>query len=402
MDAPPLPALLKAPAAPDDPFGIYVHIPFCAHICPYCDFNTYANQSSRIPNYVDSICREMDVWSPKFGHRLAMSIFLGGGTPSLLKANQIGAIISSCRQKFNVSAAAEITIEANPNDVTAEYCVGLLEAGVRRISIGAQTLDRRGLRVLGRLHEADHVASAVAAARAAGFTNLSLDFIYGWPGQSIESWRKDLDLVLSGAVGGSRPDHLSLYGLIVEPGTPMADAVKRGILSPIADDASADYYELAIAVLSSAGWSHYEIANWSSGSDKASIHNSVYWRNGDYAGIGAGAHGHVHGRRVMNQPSPGRYIDMIQSERSPATNTETIDPRTAMSETMLLGLRLLESGVSSDAFLLRHGISLKRQFGAQIEKLESLGMLSVSDERVRLTARGMMLANSVCAEFLSD
>lgn len=383
-----------------DPIGIYIHIPFCTHICPYCDFNTYANQASRIPRYVEAASREIGLWSSRFTHRIAASIFVGGGTPSLLAPHQIGALIAACRTHFDVAADAEVTIEANPNDLSERYCVELLNAGVSRLSIGAQTLDRRGLRVLGRLHEANQVGAAMAAARAAGFANVSLDFIYGWPGQTIEQWRSDLEAVLQCDVGGSRPDHLSLYGLIVEPGTPMAEAVQRGIVLPVDDDLSADYYELAIDRLATAGWHHYEISNWSAEHEKASVHNAVYWRNGEYAGIGAGAHGHVDGNRIMNQPSPGRYIEAVLSGKSPAANVESIAEDTAMSETMMLGLRLLEAGVSFKAFADRHGIPLMEQFGGQIRKFVSLGLLSFDSERVRLTARGALLANSVCAEFL--
>jgi oxygen-independent coproporphyrinogen III oxidase len=291
-------------------------------------------------------------------------------------------------------------MEANPDNLDERYCSGLLDAGVNRLSIGAQTLDRRGLRVLGRLHEADHIARAVAAARRAGFENISLDFIYGWPGQTIDQWSADLKHVLAGDVGGKAPDHLSLYGLIVEPGTPMADAVQRGILAPVDDDLSADFFELAIAILADAGWIHYEIANWASSPQTVSRHNAIYWRNGDYAGIGAGAHGHVRNRRTMNQPSPRRYIAGLERGERVVTNVEEIDERTAMGETMMLGLRLLEDGVSEQSFARRHHVSLFAQFEPQIAQLTSTGLLEANDHGVRLSRRGALLANAVCVEFL--
>jgi oxygen-independent coproporphyrinogen-3 oxidase len=392
--------LFIAPATPDDPFGIYVHIPFCAHICPYCDFNTYAGQSSRIPAYVEAAIRELEHWREPFAGRSAASMFFGGGTPSQLAPEQIGSIIRACRATFEVAGNAEVTIESNPNDLTESYCAALLEAGVTRLSIGAQTFDRRGLRVLGRLHEAEQTLDAVTAARAAGFANLSLDLIYGWPGQTIEQWRRDLDTLLSGESGGLRPDHLSLYGLIVEPGTPMADAVRRGILAPVDDDLGADFAELAAALLDEAGWRHYEIANWCATPEKASRHNAIYWRNGDYAGIGAGAHGHVGDHRTMNHPSPQRYIDLLAAGRSPMTNSETIDDRTAMGETMMLGLRLLQDGVDEAAFMRRHGVPLLEPFSEPIARLSDIGLVERVDGALRLTARGALLANSACAEFL--
>jgi len=392
--------LFEAPAQEDDHFGIYVHIPFCSHVCPYCDFNTYAGQSARIPAYVDAVVRETAQWANQFLDRPAASIFIGGGTPSLLTPDQIRAILAACYANFELASGAEITIEANPNNVDDKYCSDLLAAGVNRLSIGAQTLDRRGLRVLGRLHEADHISCAVAAARSAGFENVSLDFIYGWPGQTIDQWRSDLNQILAGEVGGRPPDHLSLYGLIVEPGTPMADAVQRGILAPVDDDTAADFHELAMSMLAQAGWIHYEIANWSSSPETASRHNAVYWRNGDYAGIGAGAHGHVRNRRTMNQPSPRRYIHSLQRGVRAVTNVEEISERTAMGETMMLGLRLLEDGVSVPSFARRHGVSLFEQFEPQLGRLTSIGLLEADDRRVRLTQRGALLANAVCAEFL--
>jgi oxygen-independent coproporphyrinogen-3 oxidase len=394
--------LFEAPVSLDDEFGIYIHIPFCAHVCPYCDFNTYAGQSARIPRYIEAVKREIGLWAPQFAGRVARTLFIGGGTPSLLEPGQISEMVASCQSSFRVRHDAEVTVEANPNDLGEHYCRGLLEAGANRISIGAQTLDRRGLRVLGRLHEAEQVAQAVTAARRAGFLNLSLDLIYGWPGQTIDRWRADLNQILAGEIGGSPPDHLSLYGLIVEPGTPMADAIHRGILTPISDDDSADFQELAITLLEQAGWIHYEIANWAATKNTASRHNAVYWQNGDYAGIGAGAHGHIRARRTMNQPSPRRYIEMLEGGKSPVTNVEEIGGTTAMGETMMLGLRLLHDGVSAPAFLERHGISIFDQFGPQIARLASLDLLEIDadESRMRLTRRGALLANSVCSEFL--
>ena len=394
------PALFIAPAIIGDRFGIYVHVPFCAHICPYCDFNTYAGQDFRIPAYVEALRQEISVWAPRFQGRTAGSIFIGGGTPSLLSPEQVSELVVACRDSFDVSPDVEITIEANPNDVDECLCSGLLAAGVNRISIGAQTLDRRGLRVLGRLHEASHTANAVRQARQAGFKSLSLDLIYGWPGHTTDIWREELAKVLNSDLGGSAPDHLSLYGLIVEPGTPMADAVHRGILTPVDDDTSADLYELAIETLDEAGWIHYEISNWAAQPEHASWHNALYWRNGDYAGLGAGAHGYWNGQRFMNQPSPRRYIELLRAGEAVASNIETIDQRTAMGETMMLGLRLLGDGVSASAFRLRHGAALSDVYGTLLSRFAFLGLIEVNDARVRLTQRGSLLANSVCAEFL--
>lgn len=391
---------LTAPLPPDGPFGIYVHVPFCRHICPYCDFNTYAGLEHLVPEYVEAVCQEISRWAPDFSGREAVSVFFGGGTPSLLAPQQIQRVIEVCRTAFSVAADVEVTLESNPNDLNEAYCAALLAAGVNRLSIGGQTFNHRGLRVLGRKHSEDQVSQALAAARGAGFTNISVDLIYGWPGQTLPMWREDLESIATETAGRPAPDHLSLYSLIVEPGTPMADAVARGILTPASDDESADFYEAAIEFLQGHGWRHYEIANWAGPSGQPSRHNAIYWRNGDYAGIGAGAHGHWGGRRGMNQPAPRRYIDLLRAGHSPASNVETIAPRTSMGETMMLGLRLLDTGVSAAAFADRHGVSLQDQFGATLERMAGLGLLAIDDDRVRLTDRGALLANTVCAEFL--
>lgn len=390
---------LRAPAAPGSEIGVYVHVPFCAHICPYCDFNTYAGLSQLIPAYVAAVEQEIALQAADFAGRPAASLFLGGGTPSQLSGAQVGQIIDAAREAFDFVQNAEVTIETNPNDLTEAYCAALLDAGVNRLSIGAQTLDRRGLRTLGRKHEAADTLRSLADAHRAGFRNISLDFIYGWPGQSAERWRSDLTQILSGD-DSVTPQHLSLYSLIVEPGTPMADAVTRGILTPADDDTAADFAEIAQEVLAEAGWVHYEIANWAAAPAFVSRHNAIYWRNGDYAGIGAGAHGHSGGKRVMNQPSPQRYIASLADGGTPRTNTETITEETAIGETMMLGLRLLTAGVNRDAFLFRHGVSLDTLFAEPMARMQAQGLLLDDGETVRLTERGAMLANSVAAEFL--
>lgn len=390
---------LRAPAAPKAGFGVYVHVPFCAHICPYCDFNTYAGLSQLVPAYVTAVEQEIAQQAADFAGRPAISLFLGGGTPSQLSGDQVGRIIEAARAAFTLVPNAEITIETNPNDLTEAYCAALLDAGINRLSIGAQTLDRRGLRTLGRQHEAVDTLRSLADAHRAGFRNISLDFIYGWPGQSMERWRNDLAQILSDA-GGFTPQHLSLYSLIVEPGTPMADAVTRGILTPADDDTAADFAEIAQEVLAEAGWLHYEIANWASAPSFISRHNAIYWRNGDYAGIGAGAHGHLRSQRAMNQPSPQRYIAALSDGGTPRTNVEQIDEQTAIGETMMLGLRLLTVGVNREAFRVRHGVGLDALFAEHVARMQAQGLLIDDGEAIRLTERGAMLANSVAAEFL--
>jgi oxygen-independent coproporphyrinogen III oxidase len=390
--------MITAPAPLDAPFGIYIHIPFCSHICPYCDFNTYAGKDNLVPRYVDSVVRELEMRADETGNRPAATIYFGGGTPSLLTPDQIGQMLTACERIYDIAPDAEITMEANPNGLDMDRLAGYRAAGMNRLSIGAQTLDRRGLRTLGRQHEANDALTAVRDARRAGFGHLNLDFIFGWPGQDREIWRRDLEQVL--AMSDDGPDHLSLYSLIIEPGTPYADAVARGILHIPDDDAAADLYEDAIAILDAAGWTHYEIANWARTPDRYSRHNAIYWRHGDYLGIGAGAFGTIGGLRAMNHLLPETYIHALERGELPHSNVETIDERTARGETMMLGLRLLADGVDASTFAARHGTSLAEIFGAEIEDLTRLGLIEPTARGIRVTSRGMMLANDVAARFL--
>ncbi len=400
-----------APLQPGSPLGLYIHVPFCSHICPYCDFNTYAGQDALIPRYVAALQHDIALQGVALGGREAATIFIGGGTPSLLPPDAIARLVGTCRSAFTVAPDAEVTLEANPSNVDVSYFAGIREAGINRLSIGVQTLQRRGLRVLGRLHEATEAEAAFRAARQAGFTNISLDLIFGWPGQTLQAWLDDLSRVLEW-----EPDHLSLYNLIIEPGTPMADAVARGILQPASDDEAADMYEAAIALLDQAGWLHYEVANWARQSgrershrrslesdlpDFASRHNVLYWRNGEYAAFGAGAHARLGDRRTMNHLLPRAYVDAIESGQSPVSNTEHLTPDIEMAETMMLGLRLLREGVSDGEFQARHGVGLFERFGLVIDDLQRLGLLTCVAGRVMLTHRGLMVANDVCARFLA-
>jgi oxygen-independent coproporphyrinogen-3 oxidase len=387
-----------APLPSSAPLGIYLHVPFCAHICPYCDFNTYAGQEALIPRYIAALEGEIARQGEELGDRAAATLFFGGGTPSLLSPADVARLIHAVRASFDLSPEAEVSLEANPTSVDEAYFAGLLEAGVNRLSLGVQTQQRRGLRVLGRNHEATEAATAYAAARAAGFRNISLDLIFGWPGQTLEAWANDLETVLGWAPNG--PEHLSSYSLIVEPGTPMAEAVARGILSVPDDDATADLYEAAIERMTGAGYVHYEVANWARGEALQAQHNLIYWRNGEYVGAGAGAHGMIAGRRAMQHLLPATWIAAVERGEASVSNVEEIGAETAMGETMMLGLRLLDEGVSDEAFLARHGVGLDETYGAEIDELATLGLLDRRPGRVRLTHRGLMVANDVCARFL--
>ncbi|HEX5505866.1 MAG TPA: radical SAM family heme chaperone HemW [Thermomicrobiales bacterium] len=320
----------------------------------------------------------------------------------MLEPADIGRLTSACRDVFDVAPAAEVTLEANPTSVDAAYFCGLLDAGVNRLSLGVQTLNRRGLRALGRNHEAAEAVAAFQAARQAGFTTISLDLIFGWAGQTAADWAADLAAAVALA-----PRHLSLYALTVEARTALAADIARGRVPAPDEDRQADFYEQALAALDAAGYDGYEISNWArrdpDGSSRRnrSCHNLLYWRNGEYLGFGVGAHSHYRGHRFANGHFVRRYIAQIEAgAHAPATD-EAISPATAMAETMLLGLRLAD-GVSHAAFRRRHGRDLAAVYGPELADLAALGLLTDDGAAVRLTPRGRLVANEALIRFLKD
>ncbi|MBI2939670.1 MAG: radical SAM family heme chaperone HemW [Chloroflexi bacterium] len=336
------------------------------------------------------------------------SIFFGGGTPSLLTPEQIGRILDAAWSRFDVAADAEVTLEANPNDLSLDYLRRLREAGVNRLSIGVQSFDDCHLRRLGRRHDAAGAIAAYEAARAAGFDNVSLDLMFALPDQTLAEWQASLERAI--ALG---PEHLSLYNLTVEPETPFAEWQATGKLTVPDDDAAADMVELAIDWLDRAGYAHYEISNWARQDpavDFRAQHNLRYWRNQPYLGVGAGAHSSLAGYRFANVRSVPGYIARIGGGASPVDEWEMVSPVTAMGETMMLGLRLSE-GVSVERFRRWHHVSPEDVFGATLAELERLGLVErgAGDPDgggqgggvIRLTPRGRMLGNEVFGRFVS-
>lgn len=388
---------MRAPLPNDAPLGLYIHIPFCARVCPYCDFNVYARQEHLIPAYTEALVQEMDLLRERLGPVRVATIYFGGGTPSLLPPEAVARLIRAARERFSVAADVEIDLEANPESAQEDNLAGYREAGVNRLSIGVQTLHARGLKVLGRAHKPHVPEQALVAARSAGFTNVNLDFIYGWPGQTLADWERDLDIALAW-----QPEHLSLYALTLEPGTPMQRAVERGVLTVPDDDAVAEMAELAEAKLAAAGWLHYEVSNWARCPELASRHNQIYWKNGRYIGLGAGAHAYLGNTRSSNERLPARYIELLRKGRRPVVFEETIDPRTEMTETMILGLRLLAEGVSAEAFARRHGRALEEVYGRELRTLAEDGFVEWDGARVRVSRDRWLLVNEIALWFVPE
>lgn len=396
------------------PTSLYIHIPFCRHRCAYCDFNTYAGQNNRIPEYVEALCREIRWMGAASQARIQASspmpvhtIYFGGGTPSLLEPRQVGAILDACRENFAVAADAEISMEANPGTVTLESLQALRAIGVNRLSYGMQSAHPDDLRLLQRQHDTYDVIRAVQWARQAGFTSLSLDLIYGLPFQSLERWRNTLETAID--LGS---EHLSLYSLTIEPGTPFQAWLRRGLMPLPDDDLAADMYDDATGRLAKAGFQQYEISNWArvkNGELAACRHNLQYWHNLPYLGLGAGAHGYYSGYRLVNAATIPAYIDRCKASLNqpfpigPATvQSLPIDRWTEVQETMMVGLRLTGEGVSATAFRERFGVSLESLFEADIADLLHKGLLEWDGQRehLRLSAHGRLLGNIVFRQFV--
>jgi putative oxygen-independent coproporphyrinogen III oxidase len=371
-------------------------VPFCATRCGYCDFNTYTalelGGGASQATYAATAARELVLAERVLGAGsqglpVAETVFFGGGTPTLLPAGDLGRLLDRVRQVFGLAPGAEVTTEANPDSVTRESLAELAGSGVTRVSFGMQSAVPHVLATLDRTHDPDRVPLAVDWAREAGLA-VSLDLIYGTPGESARDWAASLDAALS-----SRPDHLSAYALVVEPGTRLAARVARGELPMPDDDDEADRYELAEERLSAAGLSWYEISNWARSPGDACRHNLGYWRDGDWWGVGPGAHSHVGGTRWWNVKHPAAYGSRLAEGVSPAHAREVLSEEEREAERVLLGVRLAE-GLAVAALPDRSVV--ERLAGDGLVETESAAAGSLV-----LTVRGRLMADTVVRTLLS-
>ena len=422
-------------------FSLYIHIPFCRVKCAYCNFNTYANLDDRYSDYVRALNEEIQAMGRYWQRPAIKTIFIGGGTPTVLNIPQLKSILSACRTAFNILPQAEITSEANPGTVSEAYLQDLLALGVNRLSFGAQSFDNTELKLLGRLHPAEEIGDTLAAARRAGAENVNLDLIYGLPQQRLNTWRNTLQQTIALKV-----EHISLYSLTLEHGTALHARIARDELPAPDADLAADMYELADDLLADAGYAQYEISNWSK-TGRECRHNLTYWRNQPYLGVGAGAHSFMTadrrpltaidsssplnnypenatrsawgvekinaprttryaGQRWWNVKSVSAYIEKITANgKTPHPHPslgdwEEIDRQLEIAETIILGLRLTQEGVSLPAFEARFGQSLAEVFGPQVKKLKALKLLVEKDQRLRLTPQARLVGNQVFMKFL--
>lgn len=407
---------------------LYIHIPFCHRRCSYCDFNTYANMDDRMAAYVEALCAELAAWdwrreaharapdprpaAPGSGLMragLRPTIFLGGGTPSMLPLPLMERTLAAANELIPLETA-EVTVEANPGTVLGrDYLRALRSLGVNRLSMGVQSLHDPTLKVLGRIHTAAEARASYEDARRAGFDSINLDFIFGLPGQTLAQWDATLR-----EIGGWDAEHFSLYSLILEERTPLYAQVLSGRVSVPDDDASADMYELALERLDAAGYRQYEISNWArtEGANNAACadlppeipshacrHNLAYWLNADYLACGAGAHGHVYPRRYADILGIDDYIGSVRAGRSPIAETTDLTPGDLAAETMFMGLRL-NAGVGYAHFRDRCGSELDEVYGDALADLAELGLIERDAIGVRLTGRGRMLGNQVFQRFV--
>ena len=388
-----LPRDLALDASTD--FGVYLHVPFCRVRCGYCDFNTYTAtelRGVRQDSYAETLSGEIalarGVLERAGALRPASTVFIGGGTPTLLPAGDLARMLGDVRSAFGLMPGAEITVEANPDTVTGEVADTLAAAGVTRLSIGMQSSVPHVLAALDRTHDPENVATAVSTARAAGLA-VSLDLIYGAPGESLEDWTRSLESALA-----QDPDHVSAYALIVEEGTPLHRRIRRGELVAPDDDLQADMYEAADARLGAAGYDWYEVSNWARTPANRSQHNLNYWRSQDWWGFGPGAHSHVGGLRWWNVKHPAAYAQRLAAGESPAAGRERPDVEAVTLERVLLESRI------------REGLALDRVPGASRTAVAGLiadGLVEPSDAlrgRIVLTLRGRLLADAVVRALL--
>ena len=359
-------------------YGVYIHIPFCESKCMYCDFYSTDKKGGLTQDYVKAVAKEITDLSVKVAGRKAASIFIGGGTPSLLSASMAAELIDACSKGLSLAEGAEVTLEANPESLTLRKTSGYIRAGINRISIGIQSLDDKSLKALGRIHTSHKAISAVESAREAGFDNISVDMIFGLPGQPVDMWLGELSRTVALGV-----DHISCYQLTPEKGTKLGRIVKDGSVELPLD--TLEFFDQTEKSLKQAGYGHYEISNYAK-KGRECVHNIGYWEYRDYLGAGSAAHGMVNGLRWANVRDPARYVSRINAGGQGALHTERLTEEMKRMERLMLGLRL-KKGIRIDRLDITRGM----------ESMAEQGMLKLGKEKIRATARGWRVLDNILA-----
>ena len=371
--------------------GAYVHVPFCRHKCHYCDFYSFVDGEGRQRAFVDRAMQELQAWSPRVKAPLE-TLFVGGGTPTMLSPAELGDLLGAIRAAFPWRADAEWTVEANPETVTPEIAAALVAAGVTRVSMGAQSFQPHLLQALERTHDPASVARAIGTLRRTGIGQVNVDLIYAVPGATLADWRQDLHRTLE-----LEPDHVSCYGLMYESNTPLGQRHAKGQVQAAPEELEVAMHEAACEALASAGFEHYEISNWAQ-AGKRCRHNELYWRNGDWLAVGPSASGHASGLRWRNVPRLGDWL--ASGPWSPVQDVERLDVDGQIGEAFMMGLRLLE-GIPQDRVseLLSGGRRAVARRLAIARHVEA-GLLEASGTSLRFTERGRMLASHVTMDLL--
>ncbi|MCU1264475.1 MAG: Oxygen-independent coproporphyrinogen-III oxidase-like protein [Acidobacteria bacterium] len=375
--------------------GIYIHIPFCRSRCSYCDFATGMFEPAAADRYVRALSNEIRDWKQVAPAADVDTIYLGGGTPSLLTSEQIEHILRAVHERFEVAAGAEVTIEMNPGDGEAQQALrAWRELGITRVSFGAQTFDDEGLKQLGRTHTAADIRRTFQDLRAAGFTNINFDLIAGLSGQTLSRWEQNLDEAI--ALG---PEHLSLYLLDVHEGTPLADQIRRGMRAQPDDDLTAEMYRFMIDRVCAAGYEHYEISNFCLPGHEAR-HNTKYWIGAPYYGFGCSAHSYDGVfQRWSNERDSARYTSLLEDGRSPIVETLALSERDVRAESMFLGLRMMR-GLSLRELKARFGADPFAPYQSDLERFGAAGLIEIEGDLIKLTRHGALLSNEVFAAFV--
>lgn len=388
----------------DTPLSLYIHIPFCSVRCTYCAFNTYTDLEALIPAYVKALCNEIEYLAKFNPHPSIQSIFVGGGTPSMITPEQYGLIFQTIRRNFKLDSDAEISLESNPNDISVSYLTELSQLGFNRLSIGMQSASNKILTLFNRQHDTQMVCDALSYARQAGFDNVNLDVILGSPYETLDDGKQTIKLLME-----LKPEHISMYGLELKGGTELRLKVDSGEIPTPDDDLFADMYEYASGIFAENDYQQYEISNWCRPNHECR-HNLQYWRNLPYAGVGAGAHGFAGGFRYSTVTLPQRYITALLDNQNHDDMKFPMTPTVAKSilvgreddlyETIMMGLRMTKEGIHRTTFRRRFDIDFVELFPEGVEKFRTLGLLDIDEERVHLTESGRLLSNAVIREFV--
>jgi oxygen-independent coproporphyrinogen-3 oxidase len=383
-----------APPGATAPLGIYAHFPFCSVRCTYCDFPTVAGQDDRIESYVHALIAEIGAFQPE-AEGAADTVFFGGGTPSRMTPDQAARVLSAIRRRFDVAADAEITLEGNPESLTADSLAGFRQAGITRISVGVQSFDDDVLSRVGRAHDADTARRAVRLARQAGFSEVSVDLIAGLPGEDLSRRPQTLAAAIALA-----PDHISVYLLESDKDTPLGRSIRAGRTTVAGDDAMAEVYERTVEALAAGGFPLYEISNFAAGGHR-SRHNLKYWTDAPYTGFGMGAHGYVAGARRANVRELHGYLARIGGNLDPVDWQEPYDRDRRLEEALFLGLRVAE-GVDLAELGARYGADLSIRHAKTWERATAAGLIAWSGLRVRLTPEGRVRSNELFVELIGE